>query len=278
MALNDNLRILRIQMGISQDGLAARLGVSRQSVSKWETGTATPELDKLTAMAELFGVTLDELVLGDCGGAGGGEARPGAAARETIPRRRFAVGLALLCTSALAVLILMLFGAGLFAFVLASPLILCGIACLTVRRHAGFWCAVAAYFPAACYIEYSTGVGIFDIIAWVSGVEYANPMRAIVFLVLLLTDAAVIACGVRSFGSVRIAHSWPLWLGACVLLALAVTPHLLIYTQYYITASLASGWLSAIFDPWYNVSHIFLIAGCTLACLLVKGRRAQREG
>ena len=69
MALNDNLRILRIQMGISQDGLAARLGVSRQSVSKWETGTATPELDKLTAMAGLFGVTLDELVLGDCGGA-----------------------------------------------------------------------------------------------------------------------------------------------------------------------------------------------------------------
>ena len=245
MALNDNLRILRIQMGISQDGLATRLGVLRQSVSKWETGTATPELDKLTAMAELFGVTLDELVLGDCGGADGGEARPGAAARETIPRRRFAVGLALLCTSALAVLILMLFGVGLFAFALASPLILCGIACLTVRRHAGFWCAVAAYFPAACYIEYSTGVGIFDIIAWVSGVEYANPMRAIVFLVLL---------------------------------ALAIAPHLLIYTQYYITASLASGWLSAIFDPWYNASHIFLIAGCTLACLLVKGRRAQREG
>ncbi len=85
MALNDNLRILRIQMGISQDGLAARLGVSRQSVSKWETGTATPELDKLTAMAELFGVTLDELVLGDCGGAGGGEARPGAASRSGWP-------------------------------------------------------------------------------------------------------------------------------------------------------------------------------------------------
>ena len=95
--------------------------MSRQSVSKWETGTATPELDKLTAMAELFGVTLDELVLGDCGGADRGEARPGAAVREAIPRRRFAVGLALLCTSAMAVLILMLFGAGLFAFVLASP-------------------------------------------------------------------------------------------------------------------------------------------------------------
>ena len=64
MTLNENIRALRIDAGLSQDELAARLGVSRQSVSKWETGSATPELEKLTAMSELFGVTLDELVYG----------------------------------------------------------------------------------------------------------------------------------------------------------------------------------------------------------------------
>ena len=52
---------LRTKMGLSQQQLADRLGVSRQSVSKWETGTALPELDKLVAMSELFGVTLDEM-------------------------------------------------------------------------------------------------------------------------------------------------------------------------------------------------------------------------
>ncbi len=42
------------------------LGVSRQSVAKWESGQSTPEVDKLMKMAELFDCTLDELVSGDC--------------------------------------------------------------------------------------------------------------------------------------------------------------------------------------------------------------------
>ena len=45
--------------------LADALEVSRQSVSKWETDASIPELDKLLRLAELFGVTLDELVKGD---------------------------------------------------------------------------------------------------------------------------------------------------------------------------------------------------------------------
>ena len=47
---------------MSQGDLAEKLNVSRQSVSKWETGASTPDLDKLIAMSELFQVTLDELV------------------------------------------------------------------------------------------------------------------------------------------------------------------------------------------------------------------------
>lgn len=62
MSLGENIRRFRSQMGISQDALAEKLGVARQSISKWERDAATPELEKLMAMAELFGVTLDELV------------------------------------------------------------------------------------------------------------------------------------------------------------------------------------------------------------------------
>lgn len=62
MSLSDNILRLRTEKNMSQLDLADALEVSRQSVSKWETGAAVPELDKLIKMSKLFGVTLDELV------------------------------------------------------------------------------------------------------------------------------------------------------------------------------------------------------------------------
>lgn len=64
MNLNEQIQKLRTAKGLSQGALADALDVSRQSVSKWETGASVPELDKLVKMSELFGVTLDELVTG----------------------------------------------------------------------------------------------------------------------------------------------------------------------------------------------------------------------
>jgi transcriptional regulator with XRE-family HTH domain len=48
---------------LSQEMLAEKLGVSRQSVSKWELGGALPEVDKIVAMSRLFDVTTDELLI-----------------------------------------------------------------------------------------------------------------------------------------------------------------------------------------------------------------------
>ena len=53
---------LRRRKGLSQEELADRLGVTRQSVSKWEGGAAMPELSKLVALSELFSVSVDYLV------------------------------------------------------------------------------------------------------------------------------------------------------------------------------------------------------------------------
>ena len=61
MRLAQTIYQLRIQKGMSQGDLAEALEVSRQSVSKWENGGATPDLDKLVKLSALFGVTLDEL-------------------------------------------------------------------------------------------------------------------------------------------------------------------------------------------------------------------------
>ena len=62
MTLHEKIYILRKKNGLSQEALAENLGVSRQSVSKWETGEATPEVNKLLSLSKLFGVTTDYLL------------------------------------------------------------------------------------------------------------------------------------------------------------------------------------------------------------------------
>ena len=62
MALSKKLYDLRKQRALSQEQLAEQLGVSRQAVSKWESGKAVPETDTLIAISQYFAVSLDELV------------------------------------------------------------------------------------------------------------------------------------------------------------------------------------------------------------------------
>lgn len=59
----DRLVALRREHGYSQEDLAARLGVSRQAVSKWERAESSPDTDNLIALARLYGVSLDEMLL-----------------------------------------------------------------------------------------------------------------------------------------------------------------------------------------------------------------------
>ncbi len=62
MNFSENLRRLRKAKDIKQEALAEVMNVSRQTVSKWENGTAMPDFKKLNALAEYFGVTMDELL------------------------------------------------------------------------------------------------------------------------------------------------------------------------------------------------------------------------
>ena len=65
MQLQDKILQLRKRSGLSQEALAERIGVSRQAVSKWETGEAVPELSKLLLLARAFSVTTDYLLSED---------------------------------------------------------------------------------------------------------------------------------------------------------------------------------------------------------------------
>ncbi|MCD8341729.1 MAG: helix-turn-helix domain-containing protein [Clostridiales bacterium] len=64
MNLADRIQTLRKEKGISQEELAEQAGVSRQAVSKWESGQSTPELEKLVLLSDYFGVTTDYLLKG----------------------------------------------------------------------------------------------------------------------------------------------------------------------------------------------------------------------
>ena len=64
MEFNNRLYELRKQKGLSQEELANRLNVTRQTVSKWEVGDSTPDMEKLVALSALFNVSMDELVMG----------------------------------------------------------------------------------------------------------------------------------------------------------------------------------------------------------------------
>jgi len=57
-----NLQTLRKRHGLSQEEVAGRIGVSRQAVAKWESGDTTPDLTNAMALAQLYDVSLDDLV------------------------------------------------------------------------------------------------------------------------------------------------------------------------------------------------------------------------
>jgi transcriptional regulator with XRE-family HTH domain len=65
MEFEKKLFELRKQKGISQEELADKLNISRQTLSKWELGNSTPDLEKLILLCDYFEISLDELVFGN---------------------------------------------------------------------------------------------------------------------------------------------------------------------------------------------------------------------
>ena len=64
MGFSENLQILRKMKNMSQEQLAERLDISRQAVSKWESGNGYPETDKLISICEIFNCSMDEIIKG----------------------------------------------------------------------------------------------------------------------------------------------------------------------------------------------------------------------
>ena len=59
MKFGDNLKLLRKERKLSQEDLAEKMNVSRQSVSKWETGEAYPEMNNILQLCKIFGCNIN---------------------------------------------------------------------------------------------------------------------------------------------------------------------------------------------------------------------------
>lgn len=92
MTLGERLLIYRNRVGLSQEKLAEKIGVTRQTVSKWETNQSTPDFDKIIPLCEILGITTEELIKGEKttnneSGIEGIEQEANRAKREYIQKR-----------------------------------------------------------------------------------------------------------------------------------------------------------------------------------------------
>ncbi len=157
MNLGEKIYELRSAKNLSQGELADRLDVSRQSVSKWETGAAIPDLDKLINMCDVFGITLDELT---------GRTPQQKDDAKTVMVVKSAstpsniVGYILLSTTLIASILLLVLNVDIFliSFPFLLSTLVCSIICLCVKSNIGYWCTWAALAPVCTISFYIIGL------------------------------------------------------------------------------------------------------------------------
>ena len=159
MNLGENIYRLRTERNLSQGDLADALEVSRQSVSKWENNSAVPELEKLIKMAQIFGITIDELVTGEETKTEKQEepippppppaapVAPPPAKQGLTPQQ--ILGIVLLAFGGLCLIVFtvvgIFVGLWLMGLAIALPFLLCGLICLLCKKNVGLKCAWAIF-------------------------------------------------------------------------------------------------------------------------------------
>ena len=178
MTLGEHITALRAEHHMSQGDLAERLNVSRQSVSKWETNTSVPDLDKLIALSQVFDITLDELVKGpyhtkntsaedtSCSFSHGTDAESQfhvgsdsttiASYATHVSDTQRIVGFILLTVGLLGTVLGLVLTSNLM--LLSLLLVLYGILCLTIKRHVGLIIGWITLIPSFFILPYMTGM------------------------------------------------------------------------------------------------------------------------
>ena len=210
MRLGETIYQLRTEKGMSQGDLAEALSVSRQSVSKWETDGATPDLEKLIKLSELFGISLDTLVKGS---ETAPDANPTAQLQpepqviyverteNATPPRKIA-GFALFGLAILVILLCSILGGLLAGLLFSLPFWVCGCICFLFKKRVALWCSWSLFFLADTFLHFATGSASGSFLGVLRGVLQGylnNHVTLWVSLTALLVLLVLVVCTIRSY-------------------------------------------------------------------------------
>ena len=157
MTLGEKIYELRTQNNLSQGDLANELNVSRQSISKWENGNSTPDLEKIVKLAEIFKVSLDELVKNEEKEEAIVNTTEQISASKPNTREK-KIGKGLLIAGVISIFFFLLLGLGITGFFIAIPFFACSIIYYKAKSN-HFLCCLWAIVPLAdLYIRFATGI------------------------------------------------------------------------------------------------------------------------
>ena len=163
MSIGNNIYKLRTSKNLSQGELADQLDVSRQSVSKWETDAAVPDLDKLMKLCDVFEVSLDEIT--------GRETHKQEHIETTKSETKSSsaqkiIGYILFAFSLLLGLVVLLFGHNEGDYIILLPIALaimvCGLLCLFAGKKAFYWCIWSIFAPITVLSPHIVGLSLLS--------------------------------------------------------------------------------------------------------------------
>ncbi len=168
MSIGTKIFELRSAKNLSQSDLADLLNVSRQSVSKWETDAAVPDLDKLIKLCDVFGVTLDELT---CRVVNEESKAPSVAAevkKERPMTQQITIGYILLTVSLIAGILIGIFAESAeklnVSILIIISALACSLICLFVKQKVGYWCVWSMVAPISLLSPYVVVFRVFGAI------------------------------------------------------------------------------------------------------------------
>lgn len=156
MTLGEKIALIRKSNGFSQEQFGDLLGISRQAVSKWETGQSKPDLDYIVKIANQFEMTTDELLREDVNEEGGHKLFDNLAARNL----RFKAGVFLSCMGVIFLILLYhirvegigfdfgdVYVYGFWAWLIYNKLALIGFLTTCVMIFGGLFLSIRQAFP-----------------------------------------------------------------------------------------------------------------------------------
>lgn len=204
MKLGEKIYNLRTSKNMSQGDLAEMLGVSRQSISKWENNSAMPDLEKIIKLSDIFGVSIDDMVKGDVNPTQKqtNTAEPEQKVeyvqyvhKQPMEGRKIA-GIILLCMAFFLTFGIMFLTGSFGGFIYAIPFLMCGIICFAVRKHTGLVCCWSVYILLDISMQFFTGASkamAINTIHYIKmGVIQSVTINLIVSWIWLLLTAALV--------------------------------------------------------------------------------------